>query len=136
MRIYADVDHDGYVIGLARLADGAHPNVGAVLLAAMPAKRPSKAARLRVVGDMAQWVDVRTLDAARADKAAELRSAAAAQILSRIDEVGDLLADLVDGQTPAQAQRSMIIAFRARVRAARTALQSAQTIAEVDAVQW
>ena len=30
----------------------------------------------------------------------------------------------------------MILAFRARVKAARTALQSAQTIAEVDAVQW
>ena len=97
---------------------------------------PFAGARRRVVNGALVWIESRTLGPAKQAKAGEIKAAAAAELLDYLDEIGELLAALANGQPPPAQHRVKVSAYRDRVQAKRLAIQAATTLAEVDAIIW
>lgn len=97
---------------------------------------PMTGNELRAAGGVLYWVDTRTLAQAKQQKGEQLRAAASADILGFMDEIGEILGALANGETPTASHRNKVAAFRTKVQARRAAVVSATTIAEVDAINW
>lgn len=99
--------------------------------------RPTVHHVLRMLGDgSVVWEDPRTLAQAKAQKATELRTAAAAELMGYFDEIGELLGMLANGITPPAGYRTKVAAFRDKVQTKRAELATASTLAEIDTITW